>query len=974
MRSRILFVFCLSLHSFFLSAQQEIQDYDLATLDSIMNAYAQKRAFQKLEPYATIALEKAAQQYGQQDTTYARMLYFMGIVWHTKQNLPKALELYHQALAIQKKQQPQSIAYLETINRIGTLHFHKGDYEAAETSFKQKMELSKQIYGEKHLQYAASLHNLGILYRNMRVYEAAENACKEAIQIRKEILGTEHQEYAASLANLGSLYYFLTRYQEAEKLLLRALAIYNKTVGKKSRYYIVSANNLAGVYSDMKRYPQAVPLYKEVTALSKELYSTQHPFYASCMNNLARVYYNMGAYQEAEPIYLEAVALRQQLLGTRHFLYLQSLNNLLDLYNHMDNYPKAWDYAQQVIRANSGTSISTNITTAWKNSLANSRYQSIYYMAISLRYVYDLLEREQPKNYKQQQILVADLAMTLLKRRRNEFIGVSDKLMVLAHSTEWLLRSLSAIDPQTEVDKAFLFAEENKSALLMDATKAERSYTFGQLPDSLVAQEKALQKSYTQLNAALLESRPNSEKDSLRSALNTLNFSIQSFKENLNNNYPEYANLKYQNDSMTIQMVQENLDKQSALIEYVASDSILHIFYIDQQQVQLVQHPLPIKLLKRNIKDFHRILSHYQTVFKREPRSFNQYAILAHWFYKQLLAPVLKNNSNIKHLTIVTDGELGHLPFEAFLVEAPEQLDGQYKQIEDLQIYHQLPYLVKNYSISYEYSAALWKWHKSKTNQLNNGQVLAIAGNYQDSLQPSLLETRLPTHQRLRRTLNPLPAAQYEVEALSKEFQGSFYFKDKGSERMFKEEANNYSIIHLAMHGLLNSDSPILSSLAFTEDGDSLENNFLQAYEISKMQLNADLVVLSACETGYGKFQRGNGIASLARAFMYAGASSLVVSLWQVNDQVTAIIMQHFYRNLAEGMSKAEALRQAKLSYLEEVDGIWSHPAFWSPFIQMGNSTPIYIAPKRSYGIWLAPVIGIFVLFLLVFLFRRRAR
>jgi len=169
---------------------------------------------------------------------------------------------------------------------------------------------------------------------------------------------------------------------------------------------------------------------------------------------------------------------------------------------------------------------------------------------------------------------------------------------------------------------------------------------------------------------------------------------------------------------------------------------------------------------------------------------------------------------------------------------------------------------------------------------------------------------------------------------------------DSTNEAFFKENAHNYGVIHLAMHGLLHPRLSMLSSLAFTENNDSLEDNFLQAYEISRLHLNAGLVVLSACETGYGKFEQGEGIISLARSFMYAGTPSLVVSLWSVNDYSTGVIMTSFYQKLSEGYAKDAALRQAKLDYLETAHGITAHPAFWSPFIQLGDNRPIQLAKK----------------------------
>ncbi len=219
-----------------------------------------------------------------------------------------------------------------------------------------------------------------------------------------------------------------------------------------------------------------------------------------------------------------------------------------------------------------------------------------------------------------------------------------------------------------------------------------------------------------------------------------------------------------------------------------------------------------------------------------------------------------------------------------------------------------------------------------------------MAARYDENLDDNILRGRIPTTRQTREVLQPLPAARKEVEALEALYKGCFALDSLASERLFYERVKEYGIIHLGMHGLLDENRPILSSLALTENGDSLYDNFLQAHEISKMELNSDLVVLSACETGYGRFETGNGIASLARAFMYAGVPSLVVSLWQVNDMSTSIIMQNFYKHLAHGKTKSAALRQAKLDYLTQADGLAAHPAFWSPFILIGDDdTPVKI-------------------------------
>ncbi|MFK7797706.1 MAG: CHAT domain-containing protein, partial [Aureispira sp.] len=210
------------------------------------------------------------------------------------------------------------------------------------------------------------------------------------------------------------------------------------------------------------------------------------------------------------------------------------------------------------------------------------------------------------------------------------------------------------------------------------------------------------------------------------------------------------------------------------------------------------------------------------------------------------------------------------------------------------------------------------------------------------------------------------------IKILQEQFpNGDFFVGKAANETLFKEKAANYAVLHLAMHGMVNNQYPLLSCLAFSEDYSTTENNFLEAHEISNLQLSNDLVVLSACKTGYGEFEQGEGIMSLARSFMYAGTPSLVVSLWEVNDLSTAAIMQLFYQNLAKGMTKDEALRQVKLEFIKQVDGTIAHPIFWSPFIVLGDNQPVHL--KTTTAPWQWGVLGgIFILVGFIFLFLKK--
>lgn len=623
-----------------------------------------------------------------------------------------------------------------------------------------------------------------------------------------------------------------------------------------------------------------------------------------------------------------------------HPLLALSLNNLATLYCEMGNHEQAWSLLYKVMNNMAAIEITHTFDEKWLNRMNEVSYTSsdhISQVLEALETIYEILDEDTNNiSTNQQQLHIVELALGLLDQAKNQTANEKDKLRFLEKSNHWLQKSLMLLDQNKDVDKAFRFVDQNKSVLLLEATQSEAAYRLGELPDSLIQKDQKFLKRQSELQAQLLEKRLKTEKDSLRNMLNEVSLEMSTFIGKVKNDYPKYYQLKYTQKEIQIDAIQLLLDDETALIEYVITDSTLHIFIITNDNASWIPRTILAETLNEKIHDFHHILSDYVVVRKDQDKSWTDYVELAHWFYLNLLNPVLESRNNISNLIIIPDGDLGHLPFETFLIaEAKENND-----------YASLYYVLNDYNISYNYSATLWKENKEATPQSDNQEIFAVAANYDIKIDSGMTNTRLAKDQILRGILSPLPAARKEVENLAEHYNGHFIFDTLASERNVKEMIEDYSIIHFATHGLLNEKRPMLSSLVLTEDGDSVENNFWQAYEISKMELNADLVVLSACETGFGKFETGNGIASLARAFMYTGSPSLVVSLWQVNDNSTGSLIKYFYAGLAEDMNKDEALRKAKLSYIKNAKGLAAHPAYWSPFILMGDTKPVNIQQK----------------------------
>jgi CHAT domain-containing protein len=238
-------------------------------------------------------------------------------------------------------------------------------------------------------------------------------------------------------------------------------------------------------------------------------------------------------------------------------------------------------------------------------------------------------------------------------------------------------------------------------------------------------------------------------------------------------------------------------------------------------------------------------------------------------------------------------------------------------------------------------------------------QLLAIA--------PSFPGSNAIAERNDRAVLGELLFNEDEAAAVLRSFDGRLVADQQATKARFLELAAQYQIYHIASHAVVDDEKPNNSYIAFSTPSDSNSNySRLYSYEILAQSFPADLVVLSACETGVGRVVRGEGIMSLARAFSYAGARSLVTSLWNINDQSGQALMAEFYRHLSDGLTKDEALRQAKLSYLENApDNARTHPRYWAAFVPTGNMESLTGSRTWQWAILAFVLLGSFYFFFL---------
>ena len=221
-----------------------------------------------------------------------------------------------------------------------------------------------------------------------------------------------------------------------------------------------------------------------------------------------------------------------------------------------------------------------------------------------------------------------------------------------------------------------------------------------------------------------------------------------------------------------------------------------------------------------------------------------------------------------------------------------------------------------------------------------------------------------------RDLLMPLPGAKEEVKNIAKTVATDVFLDSAASESNFKQLAPDYSVLHLAMHTIMDDENPMYSKLAFTRNfSDTTEDYDLFTYEIYNLPLNADMVVLSSCSSGYGKMQKGEGMMSMARGFIYAGCPSIVMTLWQVSDLSSADLMTGFYKHLKRGQSKKKSLRQAKIDYIQSSDNLKANPYFWSAFLMVGDNAPLY---KTSAAVYIVVILTSFTLTIVGIVYRKK--
>ncbi len=686
--------------------------------------------------------------------------------------------------------------------------------------------------------------------------------------------------------------------------------------------------------------------------------------------NIANAFQVKGNYDKAEHFFAKALALEEIKFMHKGSKIASLYLKLGKLAIQSENHERAVSYLDSVLILLSGNNIFTN-SDEYLSKLLNK--------AMALE-VFKCRGDVYMKSGELKKAL-ADFhnVIWLANYLRDHYSGNESKLLTISKLRPVYEAAAAAVwelnkeDESKSVQSIFDFSEHSKSTLLNEnILKFRNSYTKGGIgiPKKLLMQEEKYIVQIDKCKEHIIEAKHafDTKKEAFFiQKLLILEQKLDSFELVLMANFHHYRVWDHGRDSIVSPLaVQKYLNQEELLIEYFICDNDFFIVYISKEQVKVkkVQDFNP-RHFKAEIREFRRSVSNLDFIIDYEIEAYKTFCKESYRLFKNYFDDEMLKDKN--HLIIVPDRNLHYIPFEILLTK-------EVKDVNNIS-YHTLPYLIKDYSVHYEYSAAIMVNARNRVNT-SNGNLLGFASSYKNkvifqNLSDAEKKERTSSEVAMHNSAIDIPGTFDEMYELKHHFKGDFFFGAEASEHQFKEliTKNEYSVIHLAMHGIVDYENPEYSSLMFTENLDSLEDNLLYSYESQHINgKNTNLIVLSACETGYGKYAKGEGIISLGRNFMYAGVPSIVMTLWELNDQTSVKVMELFYQNLVEGQTKDDAMRNAKISYLQNNKGFTAHPFFWAPFVCIGNQQPIPLEyTPHTWKWWVLSAAAMAFLVLLVF-------
>jgi CHAT domain-containing protein/tetratricopeptide (TPR) repeat protein len=777
--------------------------------------------------------------------------------------------------------------------------------------------------------------NLSMLYNDIGNYNKSMQISKLSYNHTKQYFANNTQEFFMAALNLAELKNITREFDDALKYLNEAKACLSNMVDENIQLHAFLYNTYAQHAFKTEQLEKAIQYWSKSDSYYEKSNSGEfdtNRLYSKM--NLAIAYADIGNKEKANATIKEPYTYFLNKNGENDYLTNELLVTLARISLRLKDYKESLKWTNKSLEVYKD---SKNEEGYNKIQIEDKKAEVLLINAKSKYY----LTQQRDSIFLKRLLKTTDEAIKNLEQKKSILTSIDDINTHLENNKEIIsfakkinLELYTITKNKNYLNKVISLHESIIYNRIRLRLNLRNNIAFSGIPKEIIKREISLK---NQLSKSL----NNNIEDFF-----VANKQWNSFLDSLKQTHPKYYKMRYATIEEPLDNLQNNIPNSTTVVRYLFIEDDLYAFVVDKTQKNIY------KINSNNVKSIINQLAENQSeVSEISPK--------LHKLYEQLWKPFDKEVKT-ENVIIIPDDELFNLSFETL---TPTKIN-TFKELATNS-------LLAKYVISYNYSLLLLDENRKTIDYSND--FIAFAPEFNDKMKDDY-KIAITDSLNLDNTylsLLPQPFSVDLAKQYSKLFKGESFLNENASKTIFINEANEHKIIHIGTHAESNNVSPELSRLIFAKN-DEDEDNSLYTYEIYNQNLNSNLAILTACETGKPTYQSGEGMISLAHAFNYAGSESILTSLWKIDEQSSTQIIKYFYNYLAEGLSKDKALQQAKLDYIASAEGRTVSPQYWAGLVLIGDASPINISTSSNNLLFW--IFGVLTIILIAVFFRKKRK